>query len=130
MQTSVPELVDVSNESQATLDLYGPDVKKPGSFAYNCLLARRMAERPRQPADRAETGDRQVVDANEAGPVAADDDKTVDLRCQRRDDMIDQRPAVEQGGRLVRTETRRLPARQNCPQQLHAVSSNSSRPMR
>ena len=45
MQTSVPELVDVSNESQATLDLYGPDVKKPGSFAYNCLLARRMAER-------------------------------------------------------------------------------------
>jgi hypothetical protein len=45
MQTSVPELVDVSRESQATLDLYGPDVKKPGSFAYNCLLARRMAER-------------------------------------------------------------------------------------
>ncbi len=45
MQTSVPELVDVSNESQATLDLYGPDVKKLGSFAYNCLLARRMAER-------------------------------------------------------------------------------------
>jgi len=45
MQTSVPELVDVSGESQETLDLYGPDVKKPGSFAYNCLLARRMAER-------------------------------------------------------------------------------------
>ncbi len=45
MQTSVPELVDVSNESQATLDMYGPDVKKSGSFAYNCLLARRMAER-------------------------------------------------------------------------------------
>ena len=45
MQTSVPELVDVSKESQATLDMYGPDVKKPGSFAYNCLLARRMAER-------------------------------------------------------------------------------------
>ena len=45
MQTSVPELVDVSQESQATLDMYGPDVKKPGSFAYNCLLARRMAER-------------------------------------------------------------------------------------
>src|SRR6185295_14503021 len=35
MQTSVPELVDISRESQATLDLYGPDVKKPGSFAYN-----------------------------------------------------------------------------------------------
>jgi hypothetical protein len=45
MQTSVPELVDVSNESPATFELYGPDVKKPGSFAYNCLLARRMAER-------------------------------------------------------------------------------------
>lgn len=45
MQTSVPDLVDVSREPQAVLDLYGPDVKKPGSFAYNCLLARRMAER-------------------------------------------------------------------------------------
>jgi hypothetical protein len=45
MQTSVPELTDISKESQATLDMYGPDVKKPGTFAYNCLLARRMAER-------------------------------------------------------------------------------------
>ncbi len=45
MQTSVPELVDVSKESEATLELYGPDVRKPGTFAYNCLLARRMAER-------------------------------------------------------------------------------------
>jgi hypothetical protein len=45
MQTSVPELVDVSNEPQSILDLYGPDVRKPGSFANNCLLARRMAER-------------------------------------------------------------------------------------
>ena len=45
MQTSVPELVDISGESEATLDLYGPNVKKPGTFAYNCLLARRMAER-------------------------------------------------------------------------------------
>jgi hypothetical protein len=45
MQTSVPELVELSKESEATLKLYGPDVKKPGSFAYNCLLARRMAER-------------------------------------------------------------------------------------
>ncbi|MDB6032029.1 MAG: hypothetical protein JWM16_2367 [Verrucomicrobiales bacterium] len=45
MQTSVPDLTDISKEPQATLDLYGPDVKKPGSFAYNCLLARRMAER-------------------------------------------------------------------------------------
>jgi hypothetical protein len=45
MQTSVPELVDVSNEPENVLELYGPDVKKPGTFAYNCLLARRMAER-------------------------------------------------------------------------------------
>ncbi len=45
MQTSVPELVDVSQEPAASLELYGPDVKRPGSFAANCLLARRMAER-------------------------------------------------------------------------------------
>jgi hypothetical protein len=45
MQTSVPDLVDLSKETEATLDLYGPDVRKPGTFAYNCLLARRMAER-------------------------------------------------------------------------------------
>jgi arylsulfatase A-like enzyme len=45
MQTSVPDLTDMSGESEATLDLYGPDVKKPGTFANNCLLARRMAER-------------------------------------------------------------------------------------
>ena len=45
MQTSVPELTDISNESQSTLDLYGPEVKKPGTFAANCLLARRLAER-------------------------------------------------------------------------------------
>jgi hypothetical protein len=45
MQSSVPELTDFSGESQATLDLYG--VKEPGdgSFASNCLLARRLAER-------------------------------------------------------------------------------------
>ena len=45
MQTSVPDLTDISQESEGTLEMYGPDVKKPGSFAYNCLLARRMAER-------------------------------------------------------------------------------------
>ena len=45
MQTSVPELSDLSDESQSTLDRYGPDVLKPGSFARNCLLARRLAER-------------------------------------------------------------------------------------
>ena len=45
MQTSVPELTDVSREPEHILDMYGPEVRKPGSFAYNCLLARRMAER-------------------------------------------------------------------------------------
>ncbi|WP_158965396.1 DUF1501 domain-containing protein [Paraglaciecola sp. L3A3] len=45
MQTSVPELADITNESKATLDLYGPDVHKPGTFAANCLMARRLAER-------------------------------------------------------------------------------------
>ncbi len=44
MQSSIPEVVDVSSESKATLDMYGPDVSKPGSFAANCLLARRLAE--------------------------------------------------------------------------------------
>jgi hypothetical protein len=45
MQMSVPELVDFSDEDQNTLDMYGPEVRKPGSFAANCLLARRLAER-------------------------------------------------------------------------------------
>ena len=45
MQTSVPELVDISKESKSILEMYGPDVEKPGSFASSCLLARRMAER-------------------------------------------------------------------------------------
>jgi hypothetical protein len=45
MQTSVPELTDVSGEPKATFELYGDDARKPGSYAFNCLLARRMAER-------------------------------------------------------------------------------------
>lgn len=45
MQTSVPELTDFSDETAATLEMYGPDVKQPGSFAYNCLIARRLVER-------------------------------------------------------------------------------------
>jgi hypothetical protein len=45
MQMSVPELTNIKTETQATLDLYGPEVQKPGSFAYNCLMARRLAER-------------------------------------------------------------------------------------
>jgi hypothetical protein len=45
MQTSVPELTDFSKEPQKILDMYGPDVKRQGSFAYNCLMARRLVER-------------------------------------------------------------------------------------
>jgi len=45
MQTSVPDLVDVSNEPEHIFEMYGPDSRKPGTFAANCLLARRMAER-------------------------------------------------------------------------------------
>jgi len=45
MQSSVPELADLSREPQSTWDLYGPDAKEPGTFAYNCLMARRLAER-------------------------------------------------------------------------------------
>ena len=45
MQTSVPELMDLSGETAETLDLYGPEVRTPGTFAANCLLARRLAER-------------------------------------------------------------------------------------
>ena len=45
MQTSVPDVADISNEPDHVLDMYGPDVRKPGTFARNCLLARRLAER-------------------------------------------------------------------------------------
>ena len=45
MQTSVPDLTDFSKESKETLEMYGPDVTKPGTFAASCLLARRLAER-------------------------------------------------------------------------------------
>jgi hypothetical protein len=45
MQSSVPELVDLSTESKATLEAYGPDVTTPGTFAASALLARRLVER-------------------------------------------------------------------------------------
>ncbi len=45
MQSSVPELVDLSQEPDSVVATYGPDARKPGTFAYNCLLARRLAER-------------------------------------------------------------------------------------
>jgi len=45
MQASVPELSDISQEPQHVLDLYGPQVKERGTFAHNCLMARRLIER-------------------------------------------------------------------------------------
>jgi arylsulfatase A-like enzyme len=45
MQSSVPELTDLSSEPKSVLEAYGPDVHRPGSYAANCLLARRLAER-------------------------------------------------------------------------------------
>ena len=44
MQTSVPALTDLASEPQSVLDMYGPDVTRPGSYAFNCLMARRLAE--------------------------------------------------------------------------------------
>jgi hypothetical protein len=45
MQTSVPELMDLSKEPDSVFELYGPESRKPGTYASNCLLARRLAER-------------------------------------------------------------------------------------
>ncbi len=45
MQSSVPELTDLSKEPEKILERYGPDARKPGTFAANCILARRLAER-------------------------------------------------------------------------------------
>ena len=45
MQASVPELTDISNEPKHVLEMYGDDVTTPGTFAFNCLLARRLCER-------------------------------------------------------------------------------------
>ena len=45
MQSSVPELTDFSSEPKHILKMYGPDVHRQGSFAYNCLMARRLIER-------------------------------------------------------------------------------------
>ena len=45
MQSSVPDLTDLSKEPESTFELYGDDARKPGTFAANCLLARRLVER-------------------------------------------------------------------------------------
>ena len=45
MQLAVPTISDLSNEPQHILDMYGPDVKIPGTFAHNCIMARRLAEK-------------------------------------------------------------------------------------
>jgi uncharacterized protein (DUF1501 family) len=45
MQSSVPDLTNLSKEPESTFELYGPDSRKPGTYAANCLMARRLAER-------------------------------------------------------------------------------------
>ena len=45
MQTSIPELSDLSDEPESTFELYGSDSRRPGSYASNCILARRLVER-------------------------------------------------------------------------------------
>ena len=45
MQMAIPEITDLSDEPQHILDMYGHDVLKPGTFAHNCIIARRLAER-------------------------------------------------------------------------------------
>ena len=45
MQALVPDMIDLTKETKATLDSYGPDVHRQGSFAYNCLMARKLAEK-------------------------------------------------------------------------------------
>lgn len=45
MQSSVPDLTDLSDEPESTFELYGEDSRKPGTYAYNVLMARRLAER-------------------------------------------------------------------------------------
>ncbi|MGV3756669.1 MAG: DUF1501 domain-containing protein [Verrucomicrobiota bacterium] len=45
MQTSIPELTDLSDEPESTFELYGPDSRRAGSYAANCIQARRLAER-------------------------------------------------------------------------------------
>ncbi|MBV8820905.1 MAG: DUF1501 domain-containing protein, partial [Acidobacteriaceae bacterium] len=45
MQKSVPELTDLSKEPESTFEMYGPDARTPGTYAANCILARRLAER-------------------------------------------------------------------------------------
>jgi hypothetical protein len=45
MQSSVPDALDISHEPESVFDLYGPDARQPGSFASNCILARRLAEK-------------------------------------------------------------------------------------
>ena len=45
MQQSIPELADLSGETRETLEMYGPQAEQPGTFAHNCLLARRLVER-------------------------------------------------------------------------------------
>ena len=61
MQTSVPGLTDLSDEPQSTWDLYGPEARERGTFAYNCLMARRMAELDARIPEWGERGEERVL---------------------------------------------------------------------
>ena len=76
MQSSVPEVTDLSSEPQHIFDLYGADAKTPGTFAANCLLARRLAERElaggiRQAGTEVETGQKLLAAARAQPPSEA-----------------------------------------------------------
>src|SRR5256886_1789427 len=60
MQTSVPDLMDLSKEPESTFELYGPDSRKPGTYAANCLLARRLAERGDRKSTRLNSSHSQI----------------------------------------------------------------------
>ena len=73
MQASVPELTDLAAEPQHVLDLYGPQVTKPGTFAYNCLLARRLAAGHPPPGGADAVGELLLADQPEGALQAAGD---------------------------------------------------------
>ncbi len=79
MQSSVPSLVDFEDESAATLESYGPDVRKPGTFASSALLARRMVERGVRVVQILHRGWDQH--GNIAGDLPANAAMSIKLRC-------------------------------------------------
>ncbi len=88
MQTSVPELIDVRDESAATLDAYGPEVRKPGSYAANCLLARRLLERDVRFVQLYHRGWDQHIAIRRQLPNQCRDYRSTDARARKRPQAI------------------------------------------